>query len=110
MRDCLECGHELEPFFDSTCEPPVAWLCQRCGTVRLEFVTDAVSRQMNYAEGAERLFFQSLFGRPNAVQRHAVRAESLGRFRYLFAPKLQGLQTGSPKIRNAAVRRCRFNF
>jgi Zn-dependent peptidase ImmA (M78 family) len=36
MRDCLHCGHELEPFFDSTCEPPVAWLCQGCGSVTLE--------------------------------------------------------------------------
>ena len=36
MRDCTQCGNELEPFFDSTCEPPVAWLCQACGNVRLE--------------------------------------------------------------------------
>lgn len=36
MRDCTQCGHELEPFFDSTCEPPVAWLCQACGSVSLE--------------------------------------------------------------------------
>ncbi len=36
MRDCVQCGHELEPFFDSTCEPPVAWLCQTCGSVALE--------------------------------------------------------------------------
>jgi len=36
MRDCVQCGHELEPFFDSTCEPPVAWLCQACGSVALE--------------------------------------------------------------------------
>jgi Zn-dependent peptidase ImmA (M78 family) len=36
MRDCTKCGTELEPFFDSTCEPPVAWLCQACGSVFLE--------------------------------------------------------------------------
>ena len=36
VRDCAQCGHELEPFFDSTCEPPVAWLCQACGSVSLE--------------------------------------------------------------------------
>lgn len=36
MRDCEQCGHELEPFFDSTCEPPVAWLCQSCGIVSLD--------------------------------------------------------------------------
>ncbi len=36
MRDCDQCGQTLEPFFDSTCEPPVAWLCQGCGVVALE--------------------------------------------------------------------------
>ena len=36
MRDCARCGNELEPYFDSTCEPPVAWLCQACGSVSLE--------------------------------------------------------------------------
>lgn len=43
MRDCTRCGHELEPFFDSTCEPPVAWLCQVCGSVQLEAALDALS-------------------------------------------------------------------
>jgi len=36
MQECVQCGHELEPFFDSTCESPVAWLCQACGRVALE--------------------------------------------------------------------------
>jgi IrrE N-terminal-like domain len=43
MRDCLQCGHELEPFFDSTCEPPVAWLCQTCGSVSLDEDLSALS-------------------------------------------------------------------
>jgi len=36
MRDCVSCGTALEPFFDSTCEPPVAWLCQTCRSVTLD--------------------------------------------------------------------------
>ncbi|HKN49985.1 MAG TPA: ImmA/IrrE family metallo-endopeptidase [Actinomycetota bacterium] len=36
MQECAQCGHELEPFFDSTCEPPVAWLCATCRRVTLE--------------------------------------------------------------------------
>ena len=36
MQECAQCGHELEPFFDSTCEPPVAWLCATCRRVMLE--------------------------------------------------------------------------
>ncbi|TMJ12599.1 MAG: ImmA/IrrE family metallo-endopeptidase [Bacillati bacterium ANGP1] len=36
MQECAQCGHDLEPFFDSTCEPPVAWLCATCRRVMLE--------------------------------------------------------------------------
>ena len=36
MQECAQCGHDLEPFFDSTCEPPVAWLCETCRRVMLE--------------------------------------------------------------------------
>jgi Zn-dependent peptidase ImmA (M78 family) len=36
MPHCAQCGQELEPFFDSTCEDPVAWLCQACGNVTLD--------------------------------------------------------------------------
>ncbi len=35
-RSCPQCGIAQEPFFDSTCENPVAWLCQACGTVQME--------------------------------------------------------------------------
>ncbi len=35
-RFCDQCGTELEPFFDSTCEPPVAWLCQGCRAVQMD--------------------------------------------------------------------------
>jgi Zn-dependent peptidase ImmA (M78 family) len=36
IRFCQQCGNAREPFFDSTCEEPVAWLCQTCGSVELE--------------------------------------------------------------------------
>ncbi len=36
VRNCQQCGEAREPFFDSTCEAPAAWLCQACGSVELE--------------------------------------------------------------------------
>jgi len=33
----------LEPFFDSTCEPPVAWLCQGCRSVQMDVDRAALS-------------------------------------------------------------------
>ena len=35
-RYCEACGAAREPFFDSPCEDPVAWLCQACRTVEME--------------------------------------------------------------------------
>jgi hypothetical protein len=35
-RHCDTCGAPREPFFDSPCEDPVAWLCPACRTVELE--------------------------------------------------------------------------
>jgi IrrE N-terminal-like domain len=35
-RYCDACGSAREPFFDSPCEDPVAWLCQSCRTVEME--------------------------------------------------------------------------
>lgn len=35
-RHCETCGAAREPFFDSPCEDPVAWLCQSCRTVEME--------------------------------------------------------------------------
>lgn len=35
-RHCPACGGAREPFFDSPCEDPVAWLCPPCGTVEME--------------------------------------------------------------------------
>ncbi|MHB8730542.1 MAG: ImmA/IrrE family metallo-endopeptidase [bacterium] len=35
-RHCDTCGAAREPFFDSPCEDPVAWLCPACRTVEME--------------------------------------------------------------------------
>jgi len=34
---------KLEPFFDSPCEPPVAWLCQGCRTVHMDVARNTLS-------------------------------------------------------------------
>jgi Zn-dependent peptidase ImmA (M78 family) len=56
MRDCAQCGHELEPFFDSTCEAPVAWLCQACASVMLEEDIRSLSQSARRELGALQAF------------------------------------------------------
>jgi Zn-dependent peptidase ImmA (M78 family) len=43
VRTCPQCAGEMEPFFDSTCHDPAAWLCQRCGTVQMDTDLAALS-------------------------------------------------------------------
>jgi len=42
-RHCDACGTPREPFFDSPCEDPVAWLCQTCRTVEMEVPRTSLS-------------------------------------------------------------------
>ncbi len=42
-RYCLQCGHELEAFFDSPCEDPAAWVCQTCRTVQMDVPRPSLS-------------------------------------------------------------------
>jgi len=35
-RYCAQCETAMEPFFDSTCESPAAWLCQGCRSVQMD--------------------------------------------------------------------------
>jgi hypothetical protein len=42
-RRCDACGAPREPFFDSPCEDPVAWLCQTCRTVEMEVPRTSLS-------------------------------------------------------------------
>jgi Zn-dependent peptidase ImmA (M78 family) len=43
IRYCTVCGHELEPFFDSPCEDPAAWLCQTCRNVQMDVPRPSLS-------------------------------------------------------------------
>src|SRR5215472_7368821 len=42
-RHCDTCGAPREPFFDSPCEDPVAWLCAACRTVEMEVSRTSLS-------------------------------------------------------------------
>lgn len=42
-RHCDTCGAAREPFFDSPCEDPVAWLCPSCRTVEMEVPRTSLS-------------------------------------------------------------------
>jgi hypothetical protein len=42
-RHCDACGAAREPFFDSPCQDPVAWLCQTCRTIEMEVPRAALS-------------------------------------------------------------------
>src|SRR5215471_8608030 len=42
-RHCDTCGSPREPFFDSPCEDPVAWLCPACRTVEMEVPRTSLS-------------------------------------------------------------------
>ncbi|HKX19653.1 MAG TPA: hypothetical protein VJT33_16755, partial [bacterium] len=42
-RHCPTCGGSREPFFDSPCDYPVAWLCPACRTVEMEVPRSSLS-------------------------------------------------------------------
>ena len=42
-RHCTTCAGAREPFFDSPCEDPVAWLCPACRTVEMEVPRTSLS-------------------------------------------------------------------
>jgi uncharacterized protein DUF955 len=44
-RHCGACGGAREPFFDSPCEDPVAWLCPACRTVEMEVPRTSLSSE-----------------------------------------------------------------
>jgi len=79
MQECVQCGHDLEPFFDSTCEPPVAWLCETCRRVPLEQELRALSPSARRELAALQAFMApdarddraSKEGRPGLGRAHA---------------------------------------
>jgi len=44
-RHCDTCGAAREPFFDSPCEDPVAWLCPACRTIEMEVPRASLSSE-----------------------------------------------------------------
>ncbi len=75
---CPQCGNAQEPFFDSTCEGPVAWLCQACGAVQRE--ADAGSLSPGAQRDLDRLTAFMKASRPEApvgAARARLRARTL---------------------------------
>ncbi len=75
---CRQCGSTLEPFFDSTCEDPVAWLCQSCGTVHMDVDRDTLSPDARRELVAREAFMRAAGPRPAAdVARARERARTV---------------------------------
>ncbi|HEV2282870.1 MAG TPA: ImmA/IrrE family metallo-endopeptidase [bacterium] len=58
-RHCDTCGAAREPFFDSPCEDPVAWLCPACRTVETEVPRTSLSPEARRELGALEAFMQA---------------------------------------------------
>ena len=79
-RHCLTCGGTREPFFDSPCEDPVAWLCPACRTAELEVPRTSLSPEARRELAALEAFMRA--GVPAAAAgRPAVSGASRGRER-----------------------------
>jgi IrrE N-terminal-like domain len=80
-RHCDACGAAREPFFDSPCEDPVAWLCQSCRTVEMEVPRAALSPEGRRELAALEAFMQAgaAPGAPARKVRGASRARDRAR-------------------------------
>ena len=58
-RHCDTCGAAREPFFDSPCEYPVAWLCPACRTVEMEVPRSSLSPEARRELGALEAFMRA---------------------------------------------------
>ena len=77
-RHCDACGAAREPFFDSPCEDPVAWLCPACRTVEMEVPRTSLSPEARRELGALEAFMRA--GAPSpAVPAGAARARERAR-------------------------------
>jgi hypothetical protein len=72
-RRCGACGAPREPFFDSPCEDPVAWLCPSCRTVEME-----VPRSSWSAEARRELAALEAFMRAGAAPAPKPLTEAAG--------------------------------
>ena len=58
-RHCPACGGVREPFFDSPCDYPVAWLCPACGTVEMETPRMRLSSEARHELAALEAFMRA---------------------------------------------------
>lgn len=58
-RHCETCGASREPFFDSPCDYPVAWLCPACRTVEMEVSRTSLSPEARRELAALESFMQA---------------------------------------------------
>src|SRR5579864_6429754 len=58
-RHCDTCGAAREPFFDSPCEDPVAWLCPACRTVEMEVPRTSLSPEARHELAALEAFMHA---------------------------------------------------
>ncbi len=76
-RYCTHCGRELEPFFDSTCEAPAAWVCQDCRSVQVDGSLHTLSPQARREVAALEAFMGASNPEAPEVGRARARARAV---------------------------------
>ena len=66
-RYCPACGGSREPFFDSPCDYPVAWLCPACRTVEMEVPRSSLSPEARRELAGLEAFMRAGAAAPAAV-------------------------------------------
>lgn len=66
-RYCPTCGGSREPFFDSPCDYPVAWLCPACRTVEMEVPRSSLSPEARRELAGLEAFMRAGTAAPAAV-------------------------------------------
>jgi hypothetical protein len=77
VRHCTRCGHDLEPFFDSPCEDPVAWVCQDCRSVQVDVPRLDLSPQARRELAAIEAFLEASGPEAPQVGRARERARAI---------------------------------
>lgn len=97
-RHCDTCGAAREPFFDSPCQDPVAWLCQACRTVEMEVARAALSPEARRELATLEAFMQA--GAPAAATSRTMPGVTRARGRARAA--LAGIREVPVDIRRVA--------
>lgn len=77
IRHCTQCGSELEPFFDSGCEDPVAWVCQDCRAVQMDVPVHELSPQARRELAALKAFLEASGPAAAGTGRARARAQAV---------------------------------